>query len=197
MARFLPSIAVVRSVVALLVALVTVLIAGQASAQCTQNVDRTPLRFSTDGTQVLVEVVERDDCFPDGIGSHAMEIRDTADLNVVERIELARGERDWSDPSTWEPRDSRAEIHRRRHGFLEQHSARFPVEVVRRSIHWASGALVLGDREWEAPAGLEALKSPYASELDVNVWLPRSSRLHVAVGTVLHAGRDRLVVLRS
>lgn len=170
--------------------------ASSASAQCAQSLERTPLRFSEDGAQVLIEVVERDECFPDGIGSHAMEIRDTDELALVERIELARGSRDWSDPSTWEPRDANAEIGRRRHEYLQQHAARFPIEAMRRSTHWASGALVVGDREWSVPSGLAALKSPYANELDVDVWLPRSASLRVAVGTVVHAGRDRLVVLR-
>ena len=187
-----------RSEARLLIAAMGLLMAASSgSAQCAQSVERTPLRFSEDGAQVLVEVVERDECFPDGIGSHAMEIRDTGELSLVERVELARGERDWSDPSTWEPREANAEIRRRRHEFLQTHDARFPIEAMRRSTHWASGALVVGDREWSVPSGLSALMSPYANELDVDVWLPRSRSLRVALGTVLHAGRDRLVVLRG
>lgn len=169
---------------------------SSSSAQCSQSLERTPLRFSEDGREVLIEVVERDECFPDGIGSHAMEIRDTAELSLQERVELARGSRDWSDPSTWEPRDANSEIRRRRHEYLQSHAERFPIEAMRRSTHWASGSLVLGDREWSVPTGLSSLMSPYANELDVDVWLPRSATLRVAIGTVLHAGRDRLVVLR-
>ena len=172
-------------------------LSASASAQCTQNVERTPLRFSEDGARVLIEVVKRDDCFPDGIGSHAMEIRDTRELHLVERIELARGSRDWSDPSTWELRDARAEIQRRRQDYLREHGTQFPVEVVHRTTQWASGEIVVGDLAWTPPAGLAALMSPYDNQLDVDVWLPRSRTLRVAVGTVLHAGRDRLVVLRN
>ncbi|MEM9073101.1 MAG: hypothetical protein AAGE52_31645 [Myxococcota bacterium] len=172
-----------------------------AEAQCTQSLARTPLRFSADASEVLIEVVERDSCYPDGVGGHRMEIRRTSDLARLERIELQRGARDWSDPTTWEarnPEQIEADITRRRSTFLEEHQARFPIRAIHHATEWEDRRLVFAGEHWNVPRGVLALAGPYDATLPtVDVWMPANRALRVAVGTVDRAGRDRLLILRS
>ncbi len=172
---------------------------GSASAQCTRSVERTPLRFAGDGGQVLVEVLERDDCFPDGVLAHRMEIRRTEDLALVERIELLRGSRDWSDPSTWEPRspdEVEAEVRRRRARFLRERQRAFPLVAHGEEALWDHGELVVGELRLRAPTrGLRALQ-PFGDLPRVRVYVARTRDGEALVlGTVDAAGRDRLVGL--
>ncbi|MEO0323610.1 MAG: hypothetical protein AAF447_11685 [Myxococcota bacterium] len=173
--------------------------AQPAAAQCTRSVERTPLRFSADGGEVLVEVLERDDCFPDGVLAHRMERRRTEDLALVERIELLRGSRDWSDPSTWMQRsaeDVEAEIRRRRGRFLRERQRAFPLVAHGEEALWDHGELVVGELRLRAPMrGLRALR-PYGDLPPVRVFVARTREGQALVlGTVDAAGRDRLVGL--
>ncbi|MEM1417093.1 MAG: hypothetical protein AAGH15_19505 [Myxococcota bacterium] len=172
---------------------------GRAEAQCTRAVERTPLRFSADGEQVLVEVLERDDCFPDGVLAQRMEIRRTEDLAVVQRVELVRGSRDWSDPSTWEarsPGEVEAEVTRRRARFLRERQRAFPLVAHGEEAIWDHGELVVGELRLRAPTrGLRALR-PYGDLPPVRVYVARTREGEALVlGTVDAAGRQRLVGL--
>ena len=90
------------------------------------------------------------------------------------------------------------EIAKRRSGFLRDHQHRFSVRAVRQQVEWDASRLVAAGTAWAVPSAIFSLVGPYAATLPlVEVWTPASRALQVAVGTVDHAGRDRLVVLRS
>ena len=205
MVRDLAPVSLARPAPLLLAALVALcpLFAAPAGARgqaCERTVTRTPLRFGADGGQVLVEVVERDRCFPDGVSAHGMERRRTGDLELLERTELLRGTRDWSDPSTWReraPAEVEAAIRRRRGRYLRAHAEAFPFRAVRRDAAWEGERLRVGGLELAVPRALIRYAAPYSEEPpEVQVWVAEEAAPRVlAVGTVERAGRDRLVVL--
>lgn len=190
-----------RSVLALTLLALTTLFAlpSSAAAFCSRAIERTPVAFSRGGDELLVEVLERDSCFPDGVAAQRLEVIRLGDLAVVEEIELVRGERDWSDAETWEAQNAQeieASIHARRTRALHRLAARFPDDAVRRDARWYDDVLVDEAGRRLRPAGSLPAADPYASEPPpVQVFV--AARARVAVGLIRDHNELRLVALQA
>lgn len=184
-----------------LLAIALVALPSQASAFCTRSVERTPVAFSQGGDELLVEVLERNACFPDGVAMQRLEVIRLGDLAVVDEIELVRGSRDWNDASTWEARDAarvNAEIADRRESALRELGGRFPNRAVAQQVRWYDDVLVSDDGRRLAPAQELPAADPYASELpEVRVFVAQIGEHLVAVGLVQDQHEDHVVSLRS